>query len=83
MLAWQPASPRDWWLLVAAAVTLVERVGTLSYFIPTAIWLLQPQALATGRAPALAARWAQLNLLRALLALAGWLFALRALSLTG
>ncbi len=33
--------------------------------------------------PAMAAQWEQLNLIRALLTLVGWLFALKALALTG
>jgi len=77
MLAWHPASARDWWWFVAAAVTLIERVVTLGYFIPTAIRLLQPET------PAVAARWARLNLVRTLWALIGWLLALKALALTG
>ena len=36
-VAWQSQGPRhDWWL-GAAAIPLVERIATFSYFIPTAI----------------------------------------------
>jgi Domain of unknown function (DUF1772) len=80
VLAWHPASPGEWWWLFAAAVTLVERILTLGYFIPTALRFLQPETLAADRAAA-AARWTQLNVLRALLSLGGWLCGLTALSM--
>jgi hypothetical protein len=79
VLAWHPATPRDSWWLIAAGVTLVERIATFGYFIPTALRLLQPDTLAGGRAAA-AARWTQLNVLRGLLSVGGWLCALKALS---
>jgi hypothetical protein len=81
-LAWNPASVRDWWWQVAAVVTMVERVGTFGYFIPTAIRLLRSDKRLSGQTSVTAARWGQLNVLRAMLAMAGWLCALRALSLT-
>jgi hypothetical protein len=83
VLAWQPASSRDWWWLLAAGLILVERVATLGYFIPAAIRLLQPGTLDAGTAAASAARWSQLNVVRLAVAVAGWLAGLRALSLAG
>jgi Domain of unknown function (DUF1772) len=79
--AWYAPSPRHAWWLAAALVTLVERIGTFSYFIPTAVRLMRADPLAPARSAALASRWLALNHVRALLAVAGWLLALRALSL--
>jgi len=80
-VAWRAQGPaREWWL-GAAAVTLVERLGTFSYLIPTAMKLMRAEALPQGRAAQMAAQWRRLNLLRSALGLAGWLLALKALSL--
>lgn len=39
IIAWQSQSTgRDWWL-AAALITLIERTGTFSFFIPTVIKL--------------------------------------------
>ena len=71
---------RNWWV-AAAAITLVERIGTFSFFIPTAIKLMKAEALPATAASALAMRWLRLNYVRDALALIGWLAALRTLSL--
>jgi len=70
---------RDWWL-AAAVVILVERVATVSYFIPT---MLRLQRAAGPRAEIEAglARWARLNYLRSALTLGAWLAARKVLSL--
>lgn len=83
VLAWQSQGPiHDWWL-AAAAITLVERVGTFAYFIPAAIRLMRAETLPPEEAGATASRWMALNSIRLGLGLAGWLAALRALSLSG
>jgi hypothetical protein len=83
VVAWQSQEPRhDWWL-GAAVITLVERVATFSYFIPTALRLMRAEALPSAKVEALASQWMALNRVRAALALIGWLLALRALSLPG
>ena len=74
-------SMRQWWL-AAAIITLLERIGTFSYFIPTAMKLMQAETAPALRS-AMAAQWMRLSLLRAALSLAGWLAALKALSLLG
>jgi hypothetical protein len=61
---------------------LVERVMTFTYFIPKALMLMRPEAPSSGTAAAMAARWVSLNYVRAALALAGRLAALKALSLS-
>jgi hypothetical protein len=63
-------------------ITLVERIATFAYFIPTALRLMRADALPAPEAAGLASRWIALNHARAALALIGWLAALRALSLT-
>lgn len=74
-------SLKEWWL-AAAIITLLERVGTFSYFIPTALKLMKAEIPSAARS-ATASRWMRLNLVRAALNLAGWLAALKALSLLG
>jgi hypothetical protein len=81
VIAWSPATARERWWLAAAAVMLVERVGTLGYFIPTLLKLLQPERLSQKKAEDAARHWIRLNHVRSVLAFAGWLAALRALSL--
>jgi hypothetical protein len=83
VVAWQSRGPRhDWWL-VAALVTLLERLATFSYFIPTAIRLMRADARSATETGAMASRWIALNHVRVTFALIGWLAALRALSLPG
>jgi hypothetical protein len=80
-VAWRAqGAMRSWWL-AAAAITLVERAGTFAYFIPTALKMMGDAAPAEAKS-AMAARWSRLNLIRAGLGLAGWLAALKALSLS-
>jgi hypothetical protein len=83
IVAWQSKDPRHEWWLGAVAITLVERIATFSYFIPTAIRLARAEALPSARVEAMASQWMALNHVRAALALIGWLAALKALSLPG
>jgi hypothetical protein len=66
-----------------SAITLVERIATFSYFIPTALRLMRADALPSAKVGAMASQWMALNHVRAALALIGWLAALKALSLPG
>jgi hypothetical protein len=70
----------DWWL-GAALVTLVERIATFAYFIPTAVRLMRAEAIPPAKVAAMASRWMALNHVRGTLAFIGWLAALKALSL--
>lgn len=70
-------SRHEWWL-AASLITLVERISTFSFFIPTAIKLMRPETLVPSRA----ALWMRLNYIRNTLTLIGWLAALKTLSLT-
>jgi hypothetical protein len=64
-------------------ITLLDRIGTLSYIIPKTLQLMREgeDALPAAKAGAMASQWMALNRVRAALALIGWLAALRALSL--
>ena len=81
VFAWNPATARERWWLAGAVVMLAERFGTLGYFIPTLLKLVRTAPQATETAEQVAHRWVQLNRIRAVFAAAGWLAALRALSL--
>jgi hypothetical protein len=83
VVASQSLGPRHEWWLGAALITLVERIATFSYFIPTALRLMHAEALPSAKVEAMASQWMALNHVRAALALIGWLVALKALSLPG
>ncbi|MDB6112868.1 MAG: hypothetical protein JWR69_4618 [Pedosphaera sp.] len=81
VVALQSQGPRhDWWL-AAAAITMVERIGTFSFFIPTAIKLMRADDLPATIVAPMASLWVRLNYLRDAFALIGWMAALKALSL--
>ncbi len=80
-VAWTSQSPRREWWIVAAVVTLVERFGTFSYFIPRALRLMRAEAMPSAIVGAMASQWIMLNRIRAVLSFIGWLAALKALSL--
>jgi hypothetical protein len=81
VIAWNPATARERWWPAGAAVMLAERLGTFAYFIPTLLKLVQAEHLPPGQAEQLARRWMRRNRIRSVLAFAGWLAALKALSL--
>jgi hypothetical protein len=81
VVAWQSQGPRHVWWLGAVMVTLTERIGTFSYFIPTAIKLMHAETLSPTKAASMASDWMALNYVRETLGLIGWLAALKALSL--
>jgi hypothetical protein len=83
IIAWGPQSARHEWLFAAALITLVERVFTFSYFIPTVIQLSRADELPQEKSAAIASRWIGFNYVREALTLVGWLLALKALSLPG
>ncbi|MBC7774725.1 MAG: DUF1772 domain-containing protein [Phycisphaerae bacterium] len=81
VVAWQSNEPRhDWWL-AAALITLVERIGTFSFFIPTAIKLMRAETLPAAKVGSMASWWIRMNFVRNALTLIGWLAALKALSI--
>ena len=81
IVAWQSHEPRhDWWL-AATLITLFERIGTFSFFIPTAVKLQRADSLPSIRVTNLVSLWIRLNYIRNILTLIAWAAALRALSL--
>jgi hypothetical protein len=81
VLAWNPVTPRERWWLAGAAVMLAERVGTFGFFIPALLKLQQPERSSQRNVEDTARHWIRLNHIRSIVAFAGWLAALRALSL--
>lgn len=76
--AWRAEGPKRRPWLAAAAVSVVERIFTLSYFIPRMVALQEDTSLAAAEAVAMASQWGALNNLRHLLTLIAWLLALEA-----
>jgi hypothetical protein len=74
--------PMRGWYLAAVCIVLLERAATFSYFIPTIVHLTSTQGLPSEQVAATLSQWSHLNYGRHLLSLAGWLAALRALSLS-
>ena len=81
--AWQDQGPRCYWWLGAAAIIVIERIATFSYFIPTMIWLMSTEDLLEAKVNATLSQWLLLDYGRHVLTLAAWLAALKALSLPG
>jgi hypothetical protein len=81
IVAWQSQGQMHEWWLAATAITLVERILTFSYFIPTAIQLMRAETLPSAKVEAMASQWMKLNYVRTSLGLIAWLAALKALSL--
>ena len=77
---WTPSVVRNWWL-AAAVAALIDRVMTLTYFIPTMIKLMGGEAFEQSKTVAGALQWVRLGYIRHAATLAAWLAALRALSL--
>jgi hypothetical protein len=78
--AWLDKGGRRKWWLGAVLIVLVERLTTFSYFIPAMINLAASD-LPDAEIAARLSQWLFFNHGRHLLTLAGWLMALKALSL--
>ena len=81
--AWLDRGPRRYWWLGAAAISVVERIWTFSYFIPTMFRLMSTADLPEAEVNATLSQWLLLDYGRHALTLAAWLAALKALSLPG
>ena len=77
---WTRDAVRSWWLIGVAA-TLVDRVMTFTYFIPTMINLMKPESVAPSKGTAKAQQWVRLGYIRHAATLIAWLAAQKALSL--
>ena len=80
-VAWSSPQPVHAWWLAAVFITLLERVGTFTFFIPTAIKLLKADQLPASRVNQLASLWINLNYVRNALTLIAWIIALYAFGL--
>jgi hypothetical protein len=78
--AWLDTGGRRKWWLGAVLIVLVERLTTFSYFIPAMINLAASD-LPDAEIAARLSQWLFFNHARHLLTLAGWLMALKALSI--
>ena len=77
---WTRGAVRTWWL-VAATASLVDRIFTFSYFIPTMLKLMSDENLPQSEAVATALQWANLDYVRHAITLVAWLAALKAFAL--
>ena len=80
--AWLTQGPMRPWYLAAVCIVIVERIATFSYFIPTMVGLMGTEGLADADVKATLSQWRLMNHGRHVLTLAGWLAALKALSLS-
>lgn len=78
--AQSPQPAHDWWL-AAALITLVERISTFSFFIPTIIKLQNAGSLSRSKVHSKVALWTSLNYVRCALNLIAWVLAIEALAL--
>ena len=81
ILPWLIDGPRQYWWLAAGVVVALERAATFAFFIPTMIRLQTDKALSPAAVRLGLGHWMLMNHGRHVLAFAGWLLALRALSL--
>ena len=79
--AWLDRGPRRYWWLGAVAIIVVRRIATFAYFIPTMVWLQGTEGLSEAQVQTALSHWLFLDYGRHILTLAGWLAALKALSL--
>ena len=81
--AWLDRGPRRYWWLGASAISVVERIATFSYFIPTIIRLTGAEGLPEAEVNATLSQWLLLDYGRHVLTLGAWLAALKTFSLPG
>jgi hypothetical protein len=80
--AWLTQGPRRSWHLAAVSVVIAERLATFSYFIPTMVRLMGSEGMAEADVRATLSQWLLMTHGRHLLTLTGWLFGLKALSIS-
>lgn len=80
--AWLTERPMRFWYLAAVCIVIVERAATFAYFIPTMVSLMGAEGWSDADVKAAFSQWLLMNHGRHVLTLAGWLAALKALSLS-
>jgi hypothetical protein len=81
IVSMRATGPKYNWWLTACLLVIIERIGTFSYFIPTALKLMRSQNLTEKKASGLISSWLFLNYFRNAFTLIAWIMALEALSL--
>lgn len=81
-VAWRDRGPRRRWWLGALGLVFIERIATLTYFIPTMVGLMAADASAQPYIRMVLTQWLLFNHGRHLLTFVAWLAALKALSLS-
>ena len=79
--AWLSEGPMRMWYLAAVGIVILERIATFSYFIPTMVRMMGAEGLPDADIKATLSQWLLMNHGRHVLTLAGWLAALKALTL--
>ncbi|WP_020598370.1 hypothetical protein [Spirosoma panaciterrae] len=80
VIAWQTNSPNRSLWLAAALISLIERISTFTFFIPTIIRLQNTQLPESAPTSRLAAFWIRANYLRNALVLIAWALSLLVIS---
>jgi len=78
-LIWYSSGVVGPWWLFAVVLTLIERIATHTYFIPTVRWMGKKKN--ESKIHVTLIRWKALNIVRLIVILSAWLAALKALSL--
>lgn len=81
VVAWQSFPPAQSWWLAAAGITVVERLCTFTFFIPTALKLQKAETMPAAEVNSKVSLWVSLNSLRNLFTLFALVAALKALVL--
>jgi len=76
--AFHAKAPLYGWWISAASIILIERIGTFTFFIPTAIKLQQGEKLSVSKTTSLILWWTRLNYIRNALTFAALLISLKA-----
>ncbi|PYZ96411.1 DUF1772 domain-containing protein [Alteribacter lacisalsi] len=79
--AWKTRGPRRKWFIGAVLIVLLERIFTFSYFIPTMAGLMGTAGISQQEVDQILEQWMFLNHFRHVLSAAGFLAALKALTL--
>ena len=79
--AWHSQGSAHPWWLASTIITLIERVSTFAYFIPTAIRFMHVSEPLSESVKIMVIRWGLFNHIRLALSFLGWLSAIVALTL--